>query len=538
MIQDLREFPHGTTVSADICLIGAGAAGITIAQELAGSALSVCLVEGGGLEYEMDSQALFAGENVGAPIIFEGGRLRFFGGTTNHWGGRCAPLDPIDFRRRDWVPLSGWPIDRTDLDPYYARAQRIAGFSSPWLSDTQALSYLKVELPKVNEDWLKPFLWRWAPVAKDIGVRSWGRAYRKLLEDSRNVKVLLHANFKAFAAEEDRSRVRNLTVASLNGISATISAKQYVLCCGGIENARLLLLAAEQNSGGFGNQNDLVGRNFIQNAHGESGLLVSAERFSRLQDQINLLVGPDGHTIEVGLALSPQVQEEQRLLNCSAMLQYQGDPESGVIAAQDIWRSLLTGRWAEDMGDKVALIAGDAGAFARTLEHRLSSGRHLSLGGSAALPARSAIIVLNVEQAPDPQSRITLSADRDVLGLQQVKADWRLGEAERKTSMAFTKLIAAEFARLGIGRCQLQPWLQDSSLPVTNYMPDYMHYIGTTRMTEYPRDGVVDGQCAVHGMRNLHVAGSSVFPTAGHAHPTFTIVALALRLADRLKSLN
>jgi choline dehydrogenase-like flavoprotein len=538
MIQDLRDFAPGSTISTDICLIGAGAAGITIAQELAGSALRVCLIEGGGLEYEMDSQALFDGENVGAPIIFEGGRLRFFGGTTNHWGGRCARLDPIDFRRREWVPHSGWPIERADLDPYYARAQGIAGFSSPWLSDPETLSYLKVELPKINQDWLKPYLWRWAPVEKDIGVRSWGRAYRKVLDESPNVKVLLHANFKAFAAEADRSRVRSLTVSSLNGVTATISAKQYVLCCGGIENARLLLLAAEQNSGGFGNQNDLVGRYFIQNAHGESALLVSAERFSRLQDQLNVMVGPDGHTVDVGLALSPQVQEEQRLLNCSAMLLYQGDPESGVIAAQDIWRSLLTGRWAQDVAKDVARIAADAGSFARTLKYRLSSGHHIALGGTANLPSRSAIIVLNVEQVPDPQSRITLSVDRDALGLQKVKADWRLGEAERQTSATFTKLLAAEFARLGIGRCQLRPWLQDTSIPVSTYMPDYMHYIATTRMAEDPREGVVDANCAVHGMHNLYVAGSSVFSTAGHAHPTFSIVALALRLADHLKSVS
>jgi choline dehydrogenase-like flavoprotein len=414
----------------------------------------------------------------------------------------------------------------------------VAGFTSPWLSDEQTLSYLGVDLPKVNPDWLNPFLWRWAPVAQDLGVRNWGRAYRKLLGESQNVKVLLHANFKAFAAEEDRSRVRSMTVSSLNGNSATISAKHYVICCGGIENARLLLLGAAQNSGGFGNQNDLVGRYFIQNAHGESGLLVSAERFSGLQDQIDIMVGPDGHTVEVGLALSAKVQEEQGLLNCSAMLQFQGDEESGVIAAQDIWRSLLTGRWADDMGVKVARIAADAGSFARTLKYRLSSGHHIQMGGSANLPSRSAIIVLNVEQAPDPQSRISLSTEKDALGLQQVKADWRLGEAERKTSAVFTKLLAAEFARLGIGRCQLYPWLQDSSIALTSYMPDYMHYLGTTRMTDDAREGVVDRNCAVHGMKNLYVAGSSVFTTAGHAHPTFTIVALALRLADHLKSLG
>ena len=536
MIEDLREFQHDTTVTADVCLIGAGAAGITIANELAGSALRVCLLEGGGMRYEyLESQALYRGDSIGIPVSLDGGRLRFFGGTTNHWGGRCAPLDDVDFRRREWIPHSGWPMERAELDPYYVRACKVAGFSSGWLSDAGTLSYLNVALPPINDAWLRPCLWHFTPAMKDAPVWKWANAYGGIVRDSSNIRAILHANFMAFSTEADRTRVRSVTVKSQNGVSATISADTFVLCCGGVENARLLLLGAEQNSGGFGNKNDLVGRYFMQHPRGPGGLIISAQRLSRVQEQFNILRGPDGLEVEVGLSLTPQTMEKERLLNCSAVLQYQGDPESGVTAAQDIWRSLLTGRWAPDMGEKVGLIAGDFGAFVNGLNRRLSSGHSLVLEGSAGIPSRSAVILLDLEQAPNPESRISLAQDRDALGLRRVKADWRLGELERRTAARFIGYIGAEFARLGIGRCRIEPWLQDDRIPITDALKETYHYIGTTRMADDPREGVVDRNCAVHGMENLYVAGSSVFPTSGHANPTLTIAALALRLADRIK---
>jgi choline dehydrogenase-like flavoprotein len=503
---------------------------------LAATSLQVCLVEGGGLEYEAESQALYAGENAGSAVGFEIGRLRFLGGSTNHWGGRCAPLDDIDFRHREWIPHSGWPIARAELDPYYVRARQVAGFPGPWLADAQTLGdTLNIRLPAVNADWLRPFLWHYSPVMQDGAVWNWGVAYRQLLSDSRNIRTLLHANFAGFATNDARDEVRGLTVKSLGGGAATVVAKNYVLCCGGIENARLLLLAAEQNGGGFGSRHDRVGRYFMQHSRGPSGLVLSPELMTRTQEQFNILRGADGISIEVGLTLAPAEQERQGLLNCSAVLQYLGDPDSGVTAAQDIWRALKTGEWAADMGEKVAHVAGDLGAFAHSLAHRVSSGRSLALEGAAGLPARSASIVLDIEQAPDPDSRILLGAQRDALGLRCVKADWRIGELERRTAAAFTRRIGAEFARLGIGRCRLEPWVEDDRLPIADALKETYHYIGTTRMSDDPGAGVTDRNCAVHGMRNLFVAGSSVFPTAGQANPTLTIVALALRLADHLR---
>jgi len=536
VIDDLRRLPGASTLHADVCLIGAGAAGITIARELAASPLQICLVEGGGLDYEEASQALYAGENAGSPVDFEAGRLRFLGGSTNHWGGRCAPLDEIDFRRREWIPHSGWPIGRDELDPYYVRAREVAGFTAPWLADARTLGEsLKISLPAVNSEWLRPFLWHYAPATQDAGVWNWGVAYRKVLRDARNIRTLLHANFAGFASNDDRSHVRGLTVKALGGASATVVARNYVLCCGGIENARLLLLAAEQGGGGFGSRHDRVGRYFMQHSRGSSGLIQSAELMTRTQEQFNILRGADGISVEVGLTLAPEQQERQRLLNCGAVLQYLGDPDSGVTAAQDIWRALKTGHWAPGMGEKLAQIGADLGAVTQSLAHRLSAGRSLALEGAAGVPSRSASIVLDIEQAPDPDSRILLGGQRDALGLRRVKADWRIGQLERRTAAVFTRLIGAEFSRLEIGRCRPEPWLEDDRLPLADALKETYHYIGTTRMADDPTQGVTDRDCAVHGMRNLFVAGSSVFPTAGQANPTLTIVALALRLADHLR---
>jgi choline dehydrogenase-like flavoprotein len=216
-------------------------------------------------------------------------------------------------------------------------------------------------------------------------------------------------------------------------------------------------------------------------------------------------------------------------------MQYLGDPDSGISAAQEIWRSLLAGSWGPNLGERVGIVAEDLSGVLQALKRRVSSGHSLDREGSPVIPSRSAVLLLDLEQAPDPQSRITLAAERDALGLRRVQADWRVGELERRTALQFTTHVAAEFARLGIGRCKFEPWLQDARVPMTQSLHETYHYIGTTRMADTPADGVVDRNCAVFGMENLYVAGSSIFPTAGQANPTLTIVALALRLADFLR---
>jgi choline dehydrogenase-like flavoprotein len=254
---------------------------------------------------------------------------------------------------------------------------------------------------------------------------------------------------------------------------------------------------------------------------------------AQVQNQFNVMRGPQGVQLEVGLTLTPEIMEHDQLLNCSSILEYDADRESGVSAAQDIWRSLQKGQWAPEMGEKVGLIAEDFPQVARIVGQHLVSKQTLASGG---VPATSAVLTVDLEPAPDPDSRVLLGDDRDALGLPRVRTDWRHGTLERRTAMRMASLVAAEFARVGIGRTRLEPWLQDERISVIDALDGVPHYMGTTRMSEDPREGVVDRHCAVHGMQNLFVAGSSVFPTAGQANPTFTILALALRLADHLRA--
>ncbi|MGL4618309.1 MAG: GMC family oxidoreductase, partial [Chroococcidiopsis sp.] len=136
------------------------------------------------------------------------------------------------------------------------------------------------------------------------------------------------------------------------------------------------------------------------------------------------------------------------------------------------------------------------------------------------------------EQAPNPDSRITLSRDRDKLGMNRVQLDWRLSPIDKYTIKRSQQLIAEEFERSGLGKMQIE--LGDDDASWRSLRGSY-HHIGTTRMSNNPREGVVDEHCQVHGIHNLYIAGSSVFPTSGLSNPTLTIVALAIRLADRIQ---
>src|SRR5208337_1113536 len=188
----------------------------------------------------------------------------------------CAHLSEIDFQRRPWIPNSGWPLDLAELDPYYERAHSVAGFESRWRSDAETLALLKAPLPSLNPGWFRPFIWHYAPAMMKERTWRWAHAYGALLREANNIRTLLHANFSEFLVSRDRSRIRSVTVRALNGVAVTIEAEKYVLCCGGIENARILLLESQRNSGGFGNDHDRVGRYFMQHLRGYAGLVVNA----------------------------------------------------------------------------------------------------------------------------------------------------------------------------------------------------------------------------------------------------------------------
>lgn len=524
MIDDLASRRFGD-IEADVCVVGAGAAGVSIALLLAKAGASVCLLEGGGVTPEAETHTLNNGASIGHPMALSEERARVFGGTTTQWTGRCAGLSPIDFEQRPWIERSGWPITHKEATRWYEQALAICGFDKPWLPDEEAASALGLTLPRFNREEIQAFAWRYAVQA---GGRSldWGARYQRDLKAAPNVKVLLHANVVAIANEE--GRVTSVTARALGGAQVNVRAKTFVLCCGGIENARMLLANPIGAPGGIGNRHDQVGRCFMQHLRGSIATLeATPEQVANLQDVFNVLRrrGP-GLQYEFGIALSEAVQRREHLLNASAVLRYEVASDSGWESAKTALRELREGRITRST---LRSAISDPADVARNLGRRLTDRPPL-------LRTRSVSVVVDLEQEPDPESRITLDDARDAFGAPRARINWRVGERERTTARVFAQCFANEAERLGLGAITPAKWLKSAAPIAGDQLSATNHHIAATRMSHDPREGVVDSDCRVHGTENLFVAGSSTFPTGGHANPTFTIVALAVRLAHHLTS--
>ena len=514
MIRDFRSADgRPDSVDCDLCIVGAGAAGITLALQFVGTPLEIIVLESGGLEYDAEIQDLYIGQNVGRPYYdLDVARLRYFGGTTNHWQGWCLPLTDLDLARKPWVSHSGWPIVRSELEPFYAAAHSVLEVGAPDLE----VGDLGVELLALPAEHLAHRLYRRSPPTR------FGERYRSDLERADNVEVWLHANVTEVVSNEAASRVTALHVAALDGKRARVRAAVFVLALGGIETPRLLLNSTGVAAAGLGNQRDLVGRFFMEHLEVFTGrVLPATEGWTGAYHQIERAAAGRGTTWPA-IGLSPMAQEREAVLNFVASLTetFMARLQSeGYASLTRLKQDLLAQRLPGDLGGHLWNILTDLTGVARGLREGAVS----TLG-----------IFSRSEQAPNPESRVRLSAERDALGLRRVALDWRLSELDRRTSRVATELIARELGRLGVARVQIDAWLAAED---GGWTPDLLggnHHIGTLRMADDPADGVVDRDAKVFGLDNLYIAGSAVFPTGGASPPTLTIVALTLRLAEHL----
>lgn len=494
MIIDTRSVPSGTELETDVCIIGAGAAGITLARELSGRSFSVAVLESGGLEHEPATQKLYAGKNVGQKYFdLDGCRTRRFGGSTNCWAGLNLPLDAIDFEKRDWVPHSGWPITRAELDPFYRRAQRQIGLG-PFRYD--GAFWADKNHPQLDLGRLRSQVFQ-------LRARRFAADFRKSLENADNVRVYLHANVTDIETTKDGGSVRRVHVSDLQGKKLTLKARVFVLATGGIENPRILLAANKQRSAGLGNEHGLVGRYFMEHPHiDHEGVLVITRPEANVEFFRSRQVR--GTNIWGHLALSPEALREEKLLNFGSVLFAEKDTDETFEA--DV------GRAARNLDD---WRAGTAVPRPQVTQPRV-----FELGTPC-------------EQAPNPDSRVTLGDQRDALGMPRAELDWRLSEIDKRSLRRVHEVMGLEFARAGFGRMKVTLSKDASEWP--DHTKGGNHHMGATRMNADPRQGVVDANCRVHSLENLYVGGSSVFTTSGAANPTLTIVALATRLADHLR---
>ncbi len=516
MFVDSREIPAAGTIEAEVCIVGAGAAGIAIARELVGQQFRAVVLESGGFALEAETQALYAGENVGGRYAgLDEMRLRYFGGTTNHWAGNCRPLDEFDFIARPWVPHSGWPFARSEIVSHYRRAERLCEIgpfdyeNARWNGggDGQPLPF--------RSDRILTSVYRRSPPTR------FGDVYRDDLSRADNVTTYLHANVVEIETDEAAKRVTGLRVATLSGNEFRVAARLYVVAAGGIENARLLLLSERVQRGGLGNGNDLVGRFFMDHTILASGSLLPLDPYlsAELYDLTRRTYGI--------LTLAEETLRREGLLNVTILLQLVApDPAAGVTSLKAILGAFGEATYPDELGTHLWNVITDiddvAAAAYRKIFRRQGPLRLIRLQNRA-------------EPLPNPESRVTLAAERDRLGQRRARLDWRRGKTELRSIQRAHEIIGLEAGRLGLGRVRVDLDGENPEWPHSWSVSG--HHIGTTRMHHDPKRGVVDAQCRVHGIANLFVSGSSVFPTSGHSNPTLTVVALALRTADRIKEL-
>jgi choline dehydrogenase-like flavoprotein len=519
MIIDARALPTDEVLVADVCIVGAGAAGISIAQELSTSQFSVLLIEGGGLKFEHRSQFLHRGRSRGrAYLPPENTRRRQFGGTTAAWFGRCRPLDAIDFESRAWFPNSGWPIEKREVDAHLPRAADLCQLES---------DRFEVEDDRLRPVGLESKLFQFSPPT------HFGQAYLNDLRASASLRVVLHANAAEIVLEDSGGRASRITCLTRNRKRVAVEARIFILAAGGLENARLLLNSRRVHANGVGNAHDAVGRFFMEHIYGYTAAVESLpvgfpQEYLRLNYdnfQRNLEATP-------AIGLPETVLREQRLPNGAAFLIKRPVHKTDDRFFSARFQGFI--QLMEVLGHRRA-PSWDALQYAR--ETAINMPTVLALASKAVLgklKRRSQYAIhLQTEAVPNPESRITLSDSRDSLGLRQLCVDWRLLPQDLDGWKRWHAVIARGLKAHGFRLRDIHLETDEDGWPV--FLPISKHHMGTTRMSSDPRNGVVDGDCRVHGVRNLYVAGSSVFPTAGMANPTMTIVALAVRLADHIR---
>jgi choline dehydrogenase-like flavoprotein len=547
MIQDANDLPDNQALPADICIIGAGAAGIAMALRLIGTRRDVLILESGGLQAEPATQSLYEGfvtdERLHSPP--DRYRQRRFGGTTTIWGGRCMPLDRIDFEARDYMPHSGWPFDEAALASYYPQANALCEAGD--YKYTVAEAFDPPPRPMIegfssanfSTDTLERF-----SCPTDFGAR-----YGQRLRDARNVRVLLHANAVALSLDAAGQRVTGASVRTLLGRRFEVNARQFIVAAGGLEVARLLLSSRDVQSQGIGNRHDVLGRYYMCHLAGTIGAL----RFNRPLGAVwnGYDIADDGVYCRRRIALTEGAQRRHRIGNFIARLHHPRitDPahRNAILSLLYLAKFVIPYEYGKRLhGEErvsfamwlkhlrnVAVGPFDAAGFAwHMLKDRKLAERKFP---SVIISPKANLYSLDfhAEQQPNPLSRVQLSDAVDALGMRQLTIDWRYTSSDVASLTQAVALLAADLRQGDVGDLSYEP--ESLEAEMTRYGAYGGHHIGTARMGTDQRSSVVDSDCRVHGIGNLFIAGSAVFPTSSQANPTLTVVALALRLAQMLE---
>jgi len=540
MIIDATEFELGTKVETDLCIIGAGVAGITIAREFNRSETDVFVLESGGMHPSPDSEALHHTTHPSySDYKIDTTRASAFGGSSHLWripvsddelGVRLRCLDAIDFKKKSWVPYSGWPFSKTHLDLYYEKAHKLFKICPYSYEFEDWTAPAHIDYFNFNGDELNSTMFQFAK--RDLFFNN----YRQEIENSINITAVLNATVLNIHLSDNARFVTSLTVETSGGKRFSVEAKKFILAAGGLENARLLLLSNDKMKSGLGNQHDLVGRFFMEHPHLWENVATfhpsDPKSFNR--SNIDGTYRHNGIPVERYLTISDELVEKYQLLNIVVGIRGKSSPT--YLRAKEAIDFVRKPRskneyLLQNLIRKSIIILQNIDVIGYSVLQRYLDG---NVEKWDHYPVEYSGVQLNImsEQQPNPNSRITLDKKHDKFGLNKIKLDWRLQNSDIKSIRESLEIIDKILRNNNFGYLRIN---MNDDFPLDKIRGGY-HHMGTTRMHSDPKRGVVNEHCKVHGVENFFVAGSSVFPTSGCANPTLTIAALSLKLADFLKN--
>ena len=551
MIYDLSQVDTSATRLYDLCIIGSGPAGATVANLFSDSDYKVCVLESGRYKPEKFADVLREVDDDGI-LIKSYSRERVVGGASTTWRGLSSPLDAIDFKKRDWVQYSGWPITLDELIPYYIEASRL--FRFPYWEKFKDLGW-------VESDDINVPIFNWRELEEKIFISpEFSQNYGKEFQDiynSQNIDIYTGCTVTHLDGCPETGRVQKAITRSFNDKKIEFEAKIFVLACGGIENPRILLNSTFACSFGLGNDRDQVGRYFMnhpKNNYGVIQLNRSSNDLPRYFGFLSLKTGYAGH---IGLRLKEAVQERQETLNSYVRFKpIFGWSDRESIESLNYFSNrskFLLKNFKQLKKNKLLALRdySETGDGSDLMNERKNAGKLFKMFGKIALdlpavtqylyhrffddgcPKVTAINLRNfMEMEPLPENRITLSHRTDAFGVLLPYVVHRPSELDKRSMIAVHHVLAKELERVGWGKLISDLTSELDSWPIDL---DASHHMGATRMGDDLTSSVVNRDCRLHFSPNVYVAGASTFPTSGNANPTFTIVALAVRLAEHLR---
>ena len=516
MIHDLESRqPTQDDEAADVCIVGAGAAGIILAVELLAQGKRVLLLEGGGDDVEERSQEPYGSEVVGLPHRgIHTGRFRAKGGTTTRWGGQILEFDARDFAARPAVALSGWPFPKDELAPFYARALTLEGLGNVTRDDAALWREIGLQPPVLAG--LEPYFSRWCPEP------ALSRVHRQTLENHAALSLWLHANVVELMTSGET--VTGLRTRTLTGIEHVFRAQTFVFCLGAIESCRFFL--QPHPNAHLWNRSGLLGKHFQDHIDVNAAEIrpTHAARFHAVFDN----VFSRGFKYHPKLRLSPRLQEQHATLNVAATMYFVSDADVELDRLKSTAKKLLRGRIREVSASDIAHAGYNLPLLLRqvyryTVKHR------------AYNPPSAAILLrVHCEQQPDSLSSISLSDQRDSLGLFRTRLNWFISDRELATIREY--VLQAQVALAGLAEVVPDAKLLSGDSTFRAQCNDSNHHMGGMRMAQTPQQGVVDLNLRLHGTANCFVCSGAVFPTSSFSNPTHTVLALAIRLAEHLRN--